>query len=238
MADHTGVSFNGVHSWDDWGLRLKDISIGIPEAKTEYIDVPGMNGSLDLTEAQNGGICYGMRTLQFTFDARNCSYVRWAALISLIAGAIEGQDEKIILDIDSGYYYTGRCHVSTSKSNSVLSEIVIECYCQPFKMDVNTSDEPWLWDPFSFVDGMATSTSDISISSASAWQAVEINGYMYNETLVIVSNNSMTVRYNGTEYAITEGSNYMYEIVLTEGINTLYFMGTGTVTIIHRGGRI
>ena len=55
----TGVSFNGTHSYDDWGLKLKNVEIDLPEAKTVYVDVPGMNGSLDLTEAQNGGIVYG-----------------------------------------------------------------------------------------------------------------------------------------------------------------------------------
>ena len=41
----TGVSFNGTHSYDDWGLKLKNVEIDLPEAKTVYVDVPGMNGS-------------------------------------------------------------------------------------------------------------------------------------------------------------------------------------------------
>ena len=59
-----GVSFDDMHSYTDWGLRLKEVKIGIPEAKTVYVDVPGSDGSLDLTEAQNGGVKYGMRTLE------------------------------------------------------------------------------------------------------------------------------------------------------------------------------
>ena len=67
----TGVSFDGAHSYNDWGLKLKSVSIGVPKAKTVYVSVNGMNGSLDLTEAQNGGVVYEMRTLKFTFDARH-----------------------------------------------------------------------------------------------------------------------------------------------------------------------
>ena len=48
----TGVSFDGAHSYNDWGLKLKSVSIGVPKAKTVYVSVNGMNGSLDLTEAQ------------------------------------------------------------------------------------------------------------------------------------------------------------------------------------------
>ena len=97
----TGVSFDGAHSYNDWGLKLKSVSIGVPKAKTVYVSVNGMNGSLDLTEAQNGGVVYEMRTLKFTFDARDCSYIRWTGLISRIARAIEGKERRIILDVDS-----------------------------------------------------------------------------------------------------------------------------------------
>lgn len=62
-----GITFDETHSFRDWGLKLKKIEIGIPKAKTEYVSVPGMNGDLDLTEAQNGGIKYEMRELKFTF---------------------------------------------------------------------------------------------------------------------------------------------------------------------------
>lgn len=33
----TGVSFDGAHSYNDWGLKLKSVSIGVPKAKTVYV---------------------------------------------------------------------------------------------------------------------------------------------------------------------------------------------------------
>ena len=69
----TGVTFDGIHSYEEWGLKLKSVSIGLPEEKQVFVDVPGMNGQLDLTEAQNGGSVYGMRTLEFVFDAKDCN---------------------------------------------------------------------------------------------------------------------------------------------------------------------
>lgn len=80
MPDRTGIKFGDSHSYDDWKLRLKEIRIGIPEIKTEYVDVAGMNGRLDLTEQQNGGVKYGNREMEFDFDARNCGYCNGAAL--------------------------------------------------------------------------------------------------------------------------------------------------------------
>lgn len=238
MAGKTGVSFDEVHSYTDWHLRLKQIEIGLPEAYTEYVEVPGMNGYLDLTEAQYGGVTYGMRTLKFTFDARDCTYIRWPELLSRIAKDLHGKEKRIILDIDSGYYYSGRCSIDTQKTNEVLAEIGIECYCNPYKIDVTSSDEPWKWDTFSFIDGIIRSTSDISINSTSGWQEVILAGYAYNETLTIVSNAAMLLKYRNGTYSITAGENIMYDVQLYEGDNELYFQGQGTITIVHRGGRI
>lgn len=233
-----GVSFGDAHSYRDWGLKLKQIAIGLPDAKTEYVDVPGMNGSLDLTEAQNGGVKYGMRTLEFTFGVRNCSYQKWSSLISQIAMDIQGIEKRIILDIDSGYYYTGRCAINTEKTNDVTAEIVITCNCEPYKLSVESSEEPWKWDTFSFINGVIRNTKDIVISAASSWQTVILVGWKYNDTLKIVSNAAMKVKYRNGTYSISAGENIMYDIVLYEGENELQFQGTGKITLIYRGGML
>lgn len=238
MTSKIGVIFGEYHSYKDWRLRLKDVKIEMPDANTEYVQVPGMNGYLDLTDAQFGGVTYGMRKLTFTFDARDCSYVRWAELLSRISGAIHGKKLKIIQDIDAGYYYLGRCSVNTNKSNEILAEVVIECYCDPYKLEVSSSDEPWKWDQFSFIDGKAYSTSDITINSKSVWQEILLRGYAYNDTLTIISNAHMSVKYQDCVYSIYPGANTMYDIILCEGDNKLYFLGTGKITIAHKGGRL
>ncbi len=233
-----GITFDETHSFLDWGLKLKKIVIGIPKAKTEYVSVPGMNGDLDLSEAQNGGIKYEMRELKFTFGIRNCSYERWSGLLSQIASDLQGVSKRIILDTDKGYYYTGRCEIETEKNNDVTAEIVISCKCEPYKISVDSSDEPWKWDTFSFINGVIRNTSDITISSGSGWQKVTLDGWVHNETLRIVSNAEMKVRYRNSTYTIYTGENIMYDIVLYKGVNDLYFQGTGKVTLIHRGGML
>lgn len=88
------------------------------------------------------------------------------------------------------------------------------------------------------MDGVITSTADIVIDSEDDWQEVELQGHPYNETIVIVSTAAMTVKFDGTEYSISAGSNTMYDIELEDGTNYLYFQGSGTVTIVARGGRL
>lgn len=233
-----GITFGEKHSFQDWGLKLKGVSIGIPKAKTEYVSVPGMNGDLDLTEAQNGGVKYEMRELKFTFGVRNCSYEKWSTLVSQVASDIQGAEKRIILDTDKDYYYVGRCQVDTTKSNDVTAEIVVTCTCEPYKISVVSSDKPWKWDTFNFINGIIRGTSDITIDAASTWQKIVLVGWVYNETLRIVSNADMKIKYRNSYYSIYAGENIMYDMVLYNGTNELYFQGTGKVTLIHRGGML
>ena len=103
---------------------------------------------------------------------------------------------------------------------------------------MDSSDEPWKWDTFSFINGVIWNTSDITISSGSGWQKVSLDGWVHNETLRIVSNAEMKVRYRNSTYTIYTGENIMYDIVLYKGVNDLYFQGRGKVTLIHRGGML
>lgn len=234
----TGVSFDGLHSYDEWGLKLKDVKIGFPEEKQAFVDVPGMNGRLDLTEAQNGGSVYGMRTLEFVFDAKDCDYMNWTWLVSKVARAVHGGKKKIILDIDPDYFYVGRCSINTQKTDEVFAEIAISCECEPFKMTETSESGQWLWDPFSFIDGVVRDVAGIAINSASSWQKVAVYGWAHNEALEIRSTAAMKLRFDGQEYDLAAGVNIMVQFDIQEGENSVYFKGIGTVTIIQRGGML
>lgn len=241
MSGITGVTFGEHHSYRDWGLKLKEMEIGLPPTKTAYIDVPGMNGQLDVTEAQNGGVVFGSRELKFTFDARDCDYHSWSTLISTIATAIQGQKLKIVPDTDSLYAYEGRCSIETTKTNEVTAEIVITAQCGPFKNDYIYEDGDWLWDPFSFVDGVIRKANVYTIVTSG--QQVTLIGFVYNEPLEVVvmgavTKVSATIDGSTVEAALQPGRNIVTAIPVEYGRQTLTFTGTGTVKIIQRGGII
>ena len=103
-------------------------------------------------------------------------------------------------------------------------------------MSVSSSDEPWIWDTFNFRTGVITATNDIKVSASDDWKLVKLSGYPYNETLKIVSNNDVQMRFGNDTYNLVSGENIMHDVELVEGENDLYFKGTATITIVHRGG--
>jgi len=68
MYDMYDISFNGVHSWNDlYLIPLERPVIPPPEVKTNLVDIPGGNGSIDLTNALTGEPCYKDRTGSIEF---------------------------------------------------------------------------------------------------------------------------------------------------------------------------
>lgn len=102
------VSFNGVESWGDLALvPTVRPAIAPPEIKTNFVEIPGGNGSLDLTEALTGEPTFSDRigSIEFIVLRRNMSmmyfYEREQRLIdadvmlSILLDREEGRAEYI-----------------------------------------------------------------------------------------------------------------------------------------------
>lgn len=58
-----------LETYNDFGLLLSPFELEIPEIQTNYIDVVGRDGSIDLTEIL-GQVNYKNRELNLTFTVR------------------------------------------------------------------------------------------------------------------------------------------------------------------------
>lgn len=228
---YVDVLFGDVKSHEDWGLKLETIQLSFPEAKTDQVDIPGSNGVIDLTEA-NGRVCYKNRTMTLTFSLDD-DYVEWHLLSSRIAKELHGKMIKCILPDDPNYYYEGRFSIDSKKKNDVITDIVITGDVHPFKLDVYSSSEEWLWDPFSFEDGIIRSYHDIEISGTTS---VSVIGSEMPVVPKFICSTDMDLEFNSSVFHLSAGETTDYDIILSEGENQLIFTGHGTVTIEYRGG--
>lgn len=218
-------------TFDDYGLRLENITIGFPETKTNLIDIPGADGSLDLSEIL-GDVVYKNRKIELGFDAFG-AYDEWHLLCTNLANYLHGKKMRVILDTDPYYYYTGRLELSTKKSNDTLHTITLEGTMDPYKYELQSSLEEWLWDPFSFRVGIIRRYKDLKVDGS---LVLTIPGLKKSIIPTITASTSMSVQFEGSSYALKQGINKVYRIVLKEGENQLTFTGTGTVSVDYRGG--
>lgn len=142
-------------TWTDWGLfAMQQPTFTPPAVKRKVIDLPGGNGEIDLTEAVSGYPAYANREGTWNFllveGSRN-----FLPVYNQIMQFLHGQAMRVRLpDDDPGWYYDGRFWVDSMACDRLHGVIAISYSVGPFKWADRLTTEPWLWDPFSFVDGV------------------------------------------------------------------------------------
>lgn len=227
------VTFGTKNSYKDFGLILSSKEISLPKAKTKTVEVPGADGVIDLTEVLTDDVKYQNRTLSFTFTVID-HFNGWAARLSEVTNYLHGRKLRIYMDWDRNYYYEGRCSVNQFKSDKRTSTIVIDVDADPYKIEKNSISDPWIWDTFSFIDGIIH-TNRFTVSG-------ETTVVLINRRKVVsptfTCSAAMTVVFNGVSYSVPSGTTTVLDIRLQEGENTVTFRGTGTVQIDYKGGSL
>lgn len=225
-----GVTLGGYHSYTDLGLILQTVAMPLPTPKTSAIDVPGMDGSIDLTEAF-GPVKMQNRLITMTLSDKSF-YLRRYGIQSFVSNLLHGKKVQIIFDEDPGYYYIGRLTIGEFYPEGSVRTVSITADCEPYKYETVLSDDDWLWDPFNFETGVIREYKDIVVSGT---KAVTVIGGEQATIPTIIASDAMTVTVNGTTYNLSAGENKNYNIVLNSGETVFTFTGSGTVSIRFRG---
>lgn len=235
--DYQGASLNGKHTLKDYGLIVGNTDIvGLPKPKTIYIDVPGSSNRIDLSSSLTGRIEYENRTLRLMLGGTG-NPMRWPSKVSRVLRDLHGRTVKVILDIDPSFYYEGRCKAVNFERNQRLGQIELEIDAAPFKMDLTASDEDWLWDSFSFEEGIIREYMDIQVSGQKEYFVL---GYPYPVTPVFrvegkTGNGSLYVARLSKTFELQNGMNRFPEIEVGEEGDAYRFYGNYTVSISLRG---
>ena len=246
------ITFGDKNTWDDWKILPTERPVfAPPEPKTTYIDIPGGNGALDLSESLTGYPIYENRTGSFTFRVMN-DYVEWHERYTEIMEYLHGRSMNAILADDPNYFYKGRFTVDSWASGDTWSQITIGYTVDPYKWSVLSSVDPWLWDPFNFSNGviLEETFSSIKIDSPNGWTASTFDANMFGRapispTFNVSDSNGLMVRFINTYLGIDEtvylidGKNAIPDFVFYgQSSYTLMFKGVGTVSIEFRVGRL
>lgn len=230
------ITLGDKNTWDDWHLIPKSRPLfNPPSVKTNYIEIPGGDGSLDLTTALAGRPVYKNRTGSWEFYVEN-GFKDWTVLYSEIMTYLHGKKLKAILEDDPDYYYEGRFAVNAWKSDPNWSIITIDYEVGPYKRSLAAAGNDWLWDTFNFETDVIRSYENLPVSGSLT--VVVVGDSMPVPPTIVASVAGMTVTYNGDTYTLNKGSNYISELEIREGENTFIFGGTGSITILYERGRL
>lgn len=129
-----GVTFDGLHSYYDLGeMWLSERpKLDSPKPKTNLVEIPGADGVLDMTEANSGEVRFNNRPMEFVFVAM-VPIDRQEEFKARIRTALHGKRiNRIILDEDSEWFYSGRATVEFSDAASWRIKITVKVDADPY----------------------------------------------------------------------------------------------------------
>lgn len=210
------VKFGLYHSYKDLGIVLSSKSIEAPETKTNIIEIPGADGSLDFTE-YFGEPKYKNRTLIFNFSMIGTGEYQLTHY-SYIKNLLHGQRMKIILDADANFYYVGRLSVSGLSTTKNINTFSVTCDCDPYKYKANKT----------------IIVNDVSDNPILIYMNMRKSVV---PTITVTEQTQFT--FENTVYMLEPGTYTDDNIVFKAGNNTFYNVeGTGTITVEYQEGSL
>lgn len=223
-------TIDDVRTLASFGFKVKEIDIGFPSPKTEYITVPHSSTVLDFT-AMFGRPAFGMRTIKATMLYIG-TWADWHTAINAFAKYAQGVLLNIVDTSDDAFYYVGRCNSVPTHDSYYMAPIEITWDCLPFKYAVQGTADPWLWDPFNFLTGIAVDTGSITVSGSGTMIMPDSPQPV---TPHVTTDADMTIEYNGQTFktGIITDQTIAGFVVDTEQ-HTATITGTGTIKIDYR----
>lgn len=213
-----GVFFGNIHSFKDLNLFLSPFTPTPAEPQTNFLKVPGMDGLLDLTEA-NGEVKFNSREFEFIFTINPAEEKTFDEKVSEVSNALNGRRFKITLERDLDYYWIGRCVVNKYAQNKKIGQIVIRATVYPYKLKQSET-----------VASVALSSSEQSISLE--------NGRMPAVPIIECTDDGTEVTFGGNTYVLNAGKQKILGIRFVEGFNSLTVKGSGTITFSWQEGEL
>lgn len=212
-----GIKIGDKHTADDWGLIQTSKLISIPVPKTNYQDIEGYDGSIDLSEIY-GDIKYNDRIISCEYDVTQCQKT-WSALTTDIINYCHGKKFKIVDDDDKDYYYIGRVSINEFKNDRRVGKLVIEGKLEPYKYKKEKT------------------ILNINFQNSETKRIILKNGRKSVVPKIITTSKNTTIIFNNNSTVLKDiGIYQILDLQLTYGENELKITSDGPITIEYQEG--
>lgn len=208
------IQFGPYNTWINWQLMLTGKDFSPPEVKTNYVEIDGADGDIDMTEALAGRPTYRNRTFSASFITDEGSYEEREQCLSDLVGKLHGRKMKIVDQDDTERYIYGRISVKTAKNHPAYADIFVEAICDPWRYDNEETVVTYTVDGEQEITlynyGVATLCPDITVTG------------------------TVTFTCNGVTTTASDGTYKIATFKLFEGENIIGLSGSGTLTLKYR----
>lgn len=210
-----GVMFDSYHTYRDFNLYIEEKTITPPTPKTNYVTIPYGDGDIDLTEAL-GEVKYNNRTLNFKCFTI-ISNSKFEQYKNNLVNKIHGKNFKIVLDVDSGYYYKGRVTITEASCKGQYASIVISCNVEPYKLKNKITEIEYF----------------ITKNDIEKAKNIILKNSRKSVIPTIITDKDIIIRYNNKDISLQAGEHRILEVLLVQGDNIIKIAGDKARVIIR-----
>lgn len=210
------IRFGTKWAHTDYGLIVAPYAIPMPEPQTNFVEIPGRDGALDLSEAF-GTARYADRMISLTLYAR----APFDALVSMFVADVHGRRMNVIFDRDPTYYYDARITIEDVERHWGYCELSLECRAKPYKLEQ--------FETTITVLPAGTATVTLTNTRMPVVPSITVSAEMTLE---------FTIDEKDCAVTIPAGTHTVPALVLPEGDTKVGITGTGSVTFTYRKGAL
>ncbi|MDO4564717.1 MAG: hypothetical protein Q4C04_03810 [Clostridia bacterium] len=122
------ILFGSKSTKADYGFITAPYFIPMPAVQTSYVEIPGRDGTLDLTEGF-GCIRYSDRAIPLTLYA----VAPYEQRVSDFVNAVHGRRLELVFDRDTSFCYVGRVSVDGLEKHDGYCTITVNVVAEPYK---------------------------------------------------------------------------------------------------------
>lgn len=212
----TGLTIGDKHTYDDFKMEMLSFAVSLPEPVTNEIEIPGMNGNVDLSEALTGEVIYKNRllTAEFLMEEQNEDILQ--GRMNEMNNYLHGVVHSIIPDMDNNYEYKGRITISFSQMG-VYQLVTITADVAPYK---------------------SRRSDTIVTYQVEEERVICCRNEKRSVVPTITSDADFTLKFRDVSVSIAAGENMVPDIKFTQGENLITCIGTGTITFTYQEGSL
>lgn len=198
---------------------MSSLELSPAEHRTQFVEVPGRDGELDLSTAlTDGAPRYGNRTLTATFERSDGTRLEREAAINTMVNWLDGWRMDIVLPDDDLHYLTGRVHVAKNYNDPAHAMVTVTAVC-----------DPWRYNKHETVLSVTAGADPVDIRLTNEGRrtvvpVVEITGDGANVLLV----------YGAYSWALGPGVYQLPDLSVPQGGIVVRYSGTGAVRFTYR----
>ena len=223
-----GITFNGKHSYKDFGLLVKERSIGNPSKIKTKERIPYSNQIFDFSKIY-GGQEYEERSISYVFNLKDYDKVDLSIKRIEILNWLMQPNEKLKLvdDYIPGYYFLAEVEEGIEYVEKRFNvDITVNFTAYPFKI-AELKEGHDIWNEFNFLLDVAQITDFVIYGSQ---QVNLINPGATIAVPKIICDSPLKIIKDGIIYTIPYGETESLDFILEPGENRMTIEGNGNIS--------